>query len=86
MPEISLIFLEEKFFRIKVVRLEQKKKNQKINQKNQKRKEPKHFSNILRMNQRILAMNCLKNISILKYLLFWQKKYSKQKIKIKTMG
>ena len=38
-------------------------------------KEAKKFSNILRMNQRILTMICLNNISILKYLLFWQKNY-----------
>ena len=33
----------------------------------------KNLSNILRMNQRILATNCSKNILILKYLLFSKK-------------
>ena len=36
------------------------------------------------MNQRILAMNCSKNIFILKYLLFWQKKLYETKDKKKT--
>ena len=36
------------------------------------------------MNQRILAMNCSKNIFSLKYLLFWQKKLYETKDKKKT--
>ena len=37
----------------------------------------KNFSIILKMNQKVLAMNCLKNIFILYHLLFWQKNYIK---------
>ena len=40
-----------------------------------------HFLKILRMNQKLLTMICLKNILNLKYLLSWQKHYLKQKIK-----
>ena len=59
--------------------LNQKKKKQKKGQKKA------HFVNILKMNHRVLTIICLKNILILNNLLFWQKNYSKQKIKRKIM-
>ena len=37
----------------------------------------KNSSNILRMNQRVLTMNCLKNILVFQYLVLWQKNYMK---------
>ena len=33
-----------------------------------------NFSNMSRMNQRVLTTNCLKIIFILQYLVLWQKK------------
>ena len=41
----------------------------------------RNFSNILRMNQQVLTMICLKNILNLKHLLFWQKKLCETKDK-----
>ena len=57
-----LIFLRKEFFCIKITNLRQKKKNQK---KNQKIKDSKNLSNILRINQKILTLVCLKIILIL---------------------
>ena len=75
-----IILFEKDFFRILIKHLKQKKnKNQKKNQKKT------NFLNTLRMNQKVLTMNCSKNIFMLQHLLFWHKNYSKQKIKIKTM-
>ena len=51
----------------------------------EKGKKQKKFLNMLRMNQRILTMICLNNILILKYLLFQQKNYMRQKTKRKMM-
>ena len=56
--KILLVFLNKELFRIKVMYLKQKKKNQnkyqkKNQKKNQKKKESKNLSNILRMNQRL---------------------------------
>ena len=59
MREMILIFLKKELFRINKMYLKEKKKNQK---KNQQRKGAKKFSDILRMNQRILTVICLKNI------------------------
>ena len=54
--------------------------------KNQKKNQIKtNFLNILRMNQKVLTMIFLKNILFLQYLLFWQKNYVRQKMKIKIM-
>ena len=49
--KVLLVFLKNELFRIKVMYLKQKKKNEKKN-KNQKKKESKNLSNILRINQR----------------------------------
>ena len=60
--KILLVFLKKELFHIKVMYLEQKKKNQKKNQKmNQKKnqnkknkkKESKISSNLLRINQKL---------------------------------
>ena len=73
--KILLIFLKKELFHIKLMYLKQKKKkNKKTN-----------FLNTLRINQKVLTMNCLKNILIPQHLLFWQKNYLQQKIKRKTM-
>ena len=53
-----LIFLRKEFFCIKITHLRQKKKNQ-------KRKDSKNLSNIVRINQKILTLVCLKIILIL---------------------
>ena len=45
----------------------------------------KNLSNTLRMNQRVLTMNYSKNIFMLQYLMLWQKKYIRQKIKRKII-
>ena len=37
------------------------------------------------MNEKVLTMVCLKGMLNFQYLLFWQKHYLKQKIKIKLM-
>ena len=58
-----LIFLRKEFFWIKITHLRQKKKNQ-------KRKDSKNLSNILRINQKILPLVCLKIILILTKKLF----------------
>ena len=44
----------------------------------------KNLSNILRMNQRVLTIICLKIILILQYLVFWQKKLFETKDKKKN--
>ena len=44
-----------------------------------------NFLNILRMNRKVLTIICLKHILDFQYLLFWQKHYLKQKVKIKTV-
>ena len=74
---VLLIFLKQEFLRIKIMHLKEKKKKQRKNQKKT------NFSNILRTNQRVLTIICLKNISILKHLLFWQKKLCETKDKKK---
>ena len=38
-----------------------------------------NFLNMLRINQKILTMSCLKNISSIQHLMFWQKNYLEQK-------
>ena len=40
--------------------------------------------NILRMNQKVLSMSCLKNILVMQYLVFWQKKLFETKDKNKN--
>ena len=52
--------------------------------KNEQRKESNSFLNILRMNQRTLAMICLKIILIFQYLVLWQKKLYETKNKNKN--
>ena len=59
-----------------------KKKNQKKNQKNQNKT---NFLYVLRMNQKVLTMTCLKHILVIQHLLFWQENYLIQKIKRKIM-
>ena len=71
-----LIFLKKGLLHLKVMYLKHK------TERNQKKK---IFLNILAMNQKVLAMICLKNILVLQYLLFWPKNYMKQKIKTKIM-
>ena len=43
--------------------------------------EQKKLSNILRINQKLYTIICLKIILIFQYLVLWQKNYIKQKIK-----
>ena len=43
-----------------------------------------NFLNILRMNQKVLSMSCLKNILVMQYLVFWQKKLFETKDKNKN--
>ena len=60
--------------------LKQKKK------KNQKKNQIKtNFLKILRIKQKVLTMICLKNILIIQYLLFWQKKLFEIKDKNKNI-
>ena len=61
--------------------LKQKRKNQ-----NKLEKMKDDYNKLSRMNQRVLTTNCLKIIFILQYLVLWQKKYMRQKIKRKTMS
>ena len=46
----------------------------------------KNLSDILKMNQMVLTMTCLKNILVFQYLVIWQNYYMKQKIKKKTLS
>ena len=72
--KILLIFLKKEFFCIGVMYLTQRKSQKKTN-----------FSNISRMNRKVLTMICLKIILILQHLVLWQKNYLKQRIKRKAM-
>ena len=59
---------------------QKKKRNQKKNYTKT------NFQKILRMNQKVLTMSCLKNILNLQYLVLWPKNYLLHKIKRKTIS
>ena len=66
--------------------LKQKKKKNQKKKKDQKKNQIKaNFLMILRINQKVLTMICLKNILIIQYLLFWQKKLFEIKDKNKNI-
>ena len=53
----------------------------KVDEESDKELDENNFLKVLRMNQKVLTMSCLKNILNLQYQLSWQKHYLKQKIK-----